>query len=87
MTIRSCTARNVVSSTPTDPAGPVYAVVRFDGSARQVAEVIVPFENVLAADRFATGQGMGDYTIAPIGFHLATEVGTEVAAVRSGAGR
>jgi hypothetical protein len=77
MTIRSCTARNVVSSSPPDPAGPVYAVVRFDGSARQVTEVIVPFENVLAADRFAAGQGMGDYTIAPIGFHLATEVASE----------
>jgi hypothetical protein len=52
----------------------VYAVVQFDGSARQVSEVVVAFENVPAAVRYATESGLADYTVAPIGFHVARSV-------------
>lgn len=64
---------------PQRPAvdAPVYAVVEFDGPERRVSAVVVAFENVPAADRFALEQGLADYTVAPIGFHIDPPPGLE----------
>jgi hypothetical protein len=51
-------------------SAPIYAVVQFDGEQRRVSEVVVAFENVPAADRFAAASGFVDYTVAPIEFHI-----------------
>lgn len=47
----------------------VYSLVRFDdGGAHQVVEVLVAFESVPAAERFAVDGRFGDYAVAPLVF-------------------
>jgi hypothetical protein len=70
VTISSRDAGGVAPPTKPPVGAAVYAVIHFDGSERRVAEVVVAFEDALAADRYATENGLVDYTVAPIGFHL-----------------
>jgi uncharacterized protein YigE (DUF2233 family) len=51
-------------------SAPIYALVTFDGPSRRVSEVLVAFEDVAAAVRFANNSGIQDYTVAPMGFHV-----------------